>query len=389
MSGMAIQTGALFLDAYRELNARKLFWITLAISGVVVAAFAAVGLSPAGLTILWWEIPNDWANSKNIAPAVLYKFAFATMGIPIWLAWIATILGLVSTASIIPEFIAGGSIELTLSKPIGRMRLFLTKYVTALLFAALQVTVFSVAVFLLIGIRGSVWEPRVFLAIPLIVIFFSYLYCVCALLGLLTRSTIAALLLTLLVWFVFFGVHTTEQVFLMLRETSTLKIGRAEGMIEQLKAQQTRQEAELVAAREEDAGSVRTTAAVNALDGTGQAIGRRTQQLEDIRGTAGWMETTHRYVFYVKTALPKTAETVELLERSLLSTEDYDRFRPRQEPPPFSLTGDDIKISQRALEKRLIEVLRERSVAWVIGTSLLFELLVVLVTLRIFARRDF
>ena len=29
------QTMAIFLDAYRELNSRKLFWITLILSGVV------------------------------------------------------------------------------------------------------------------------------------------------------------------------------------------------------------------------------------------------------------------------------------------------------------------------------------------------------------------
>ena len=34
---MMMQTLALFLDGYRELNAKKLFWITLGISALVVA----------------------------------------------------------------------------------------------------------------------------------------------------------------------------------------------------------------------------------------------------------------------------------------------------------------------------------------------------------------
>ena len=40
---MLTQTLALLLDAYRELNAKKLFWITMILSGVIVLAFAAVG----------------------------------------------------------------------------------------------------------------------------------------------------------------------------------------------------------------------------------------------------------------------------------------------------------------------------------------------------------
>src|SRR5438552_350159 len=39
---MIRQTLALLLDAYRELNARKLFWIVLSISLLVAAAFALV-----------------------------------------------------------------------------------------------------------------------------------------------------------------------------------------------------------------------------------------------------------------------------------------------------------------------------------------------------------
>jgi len=52
-----------------------------------------------------------------------------------------------------------------------------------------------------LGIRGGVWEPGLFISIPIVVIFFSYLFAICVLLGLITKSTIASLLLTLLIWF--------------------------------------------------------------------------------------------------------------------------------------------------------------------------------------------
>ena len=42
--------------------------------------------------------------------------------------------------------------------------------------------------------------------IPLVVCSYSYLFCVCVLVGVMTRSTIAAILLTLLFWFICFGI---------------------------------------------------------------------------------------------------------------------------------------------------------------------------------------
>ena len=52
-----IQTFALLLDSYRELNAKKLFWIVLALSGLVVVLFASLGLSGGAVTFFGWTTP--------------------------------------------------------------------------------------------------------------------------------------------------------------------------------------------------------------------------------------------------------------------------------------------------------------------------------------------
>ena len=77
------QTLALFLDAYRELNARKLFWITLVISGVVVLAFALIGINEQGLRIIAWDVsipglnstvlPQPWSVPPRSSPARALK----------------------------------------------------------------------------------------------------------------------------------------------------------------------------------------------------------------------------------------------------------------------------------------------------------------------------
>ena len=68
--------------------------------------------------------------------------------------------------------------------------------------------------FFVIGIRGGAWEPWIFISIPLVLLFFSYLFCFCALMGLFTRSTIASLLLTMLFWFFIFGINSGEAITL-------------------------------------------------------------------------------------------------------------------------------------------------------------------------------
>ena len=211
------QTAAIFLDAYRRLNANKLFWLTLAISGLVVIAFACVGINDQGIKLLFWQFDNSSFNSKVLPPADFYKLMFVSGGIGFWLSWLATILALISTAGVFPDLISNGAIDLFVCRPLSRLRLFATEYAAGLLFVTLQVSVFTLASFLVIGVRGGAWDPGLFVAVPVMVCFFSYLFAVCVLLGILTRSTVAALLLTLLFWFLIYAVGAAEQSLLMIQ----------------------------------------------------------------------------------------------------------------------------------------------------------------------------
>ncbi len=381
---MIMQTLAIVRDAYRDLNAKKLFWLVLMLSGIVVGSFAAVGVNEKGLEVFVWTIESRIFNSRLFPPAVFYKLMFATLGINFWLAWIAAILALVSTAGIIPDFISSGSIELVLSRPIGRLRLFLTKCLAGLLFVTLQVGVFSLAAFLVIGIRGRAWEPGLFWAVPLTVCFFSYLFAICVLLGMVTRSTIASLLLTLLVWAGIFGLHTTESLFLLLKEHNQLKLETLAKQVDELQAEKAATPAETPTGTDAPRPAQATGAKPRG------PLERRREQLEETRQNSGWIRRTHSILFLVKTALPKTTETKDLLSRKLFTAADLDRMRQDQkEPPPMNFGADDVRVDEREVQRRIERIINERSVGWVIGTSLLFELVLVGAAAFMFCRRDF
>ena len=191
---------AILVDGYRELVAKKLFTLSMILSLLVVAVIGVGGLNEQGVTIFGFTIEVPFVNSNMFTPADFYKLMFNSVGVKFWLGWLACLLALVSSAGMFPEMVSSGVVENMLSRPIPRWRLYIYKFTAGLLFTSLQMAVFCLASFLVIGLRGGAWEPGLFLAIPLVTLLYSYLFAMSALLGTVTRSAIAALLLTILFW---------------------------------------------------------------------------------------------------------------------------------------------------------------------------------------------
>jgi ABC-type transport system involved in multi-copper enzyme maturation permease subunit len=353
------QTWAVFLEAYRNLNSKKLFWLVLILSGIVVAAFACVGINENGVKIAIWQIDSNVLNIKQMAPDLFYKSMFVLIGIRIWLSLFATILAVISTAGIFPDLLTSGSIDLFVSKPISRLRLFITEYAAGLLFVALQVTIFSAACFLVIGLRGGVWEPGLFLAVPIMVCFFSYLFSISSLLGVVTRSTVAALLLTLLFWLFVWA------------------IGAAENTLLELKTMQ-RRGVDFAAVQAESGGNKPKTLDTPQHPAEVQPADKsRTDTAGDSNGSPV-LDIAHRILYGVKTLLPKTTETIILLQRSLT------RVAKLPQQPSDSQTE-----RFQAAQLEVVEILYGRSIAWVVGTSLGFEVFVLFWAAVFFCRRDY
>lgn len=367
---MIEQTFAIFLDAYRELNSRKLFWVTLIMSAVLVGAFALVGVDARGLSIVTFHM------NLPRAPFV-YKYLFDVIIIGLWLTWVATVLALISTAGLFPDFISGGSIDLYLSKPIGRMRLFLTKYVAGLLFVTLQVGIIAAGSYLVLGIRGHDWNAKLFLAIPIVVCFFSYLFAFCVLLGVMTRSTIAALLLTLLFWTFLAVLDRAEPTILTFQN-----INEAQGKSQQQHAAEA--DKTLALARH----NPKQAALVGAFQEDSDSAHR---EADSTLHTARVLKNIHTAVYVIKTITPKTTDTLGLLDRYIFPTEQEANYAAGVDPDRSNqqLDADDPRADTMAGAKKTVEDLRSRSPEWIVGTSLAFEAVLVGWAMWIFCRRDY
>lgn len=385
---MMTQTLALLHDTYRELNSKKLFWISLAISGLIVAAFAAMGVTKTGVTLLVWEIDLPFMEVMDLTPERFYKLLFTRFGVGFWLSWLGAILALVSTAGMIPDFIASGAVELTLSKPVSRVRLFLTKYACGLLFVTLQVAVFTTASFLVIGIRGGVWEFGLFLAVPLVVIFFSYLFAICVLLGLLTRSTIASLLLTLLCWLFFFCLNAADAIIIQGTEMNAIRQEMTTARIERMEKATV---AAIKRGREAgEEGDPEAPPTAEELDKANPRLAEARTTLERARRQQPRWATATRIVVSVKTVFPKTSETIQLIDRWVMEAAKLEKLPGGEsDADSFQFGGPMSPQEQRLLQTRVEARLRGRTVWWVLGTSLAFESLVLGLACLVFARRDF
>ena len=386
------QTHAIFYDAYRALRARKMFWIVLILSSIVVVMLAAIGIDKNGMTFFGARVTTE-LHTRTIPAATIYKLLYKFVGLDIWLAWIASILALISTASIFPAFMTGGSIDLVLCKPIGRVRLFLTQYAAGLLFVILQVSVFSLGCFLVIGIRGDSWELGLFLAVPLVVCFFSYIFAISVFWGVLTRSTLAAILLTLVFWFIFWGLHKADGGILLYRVMNEYE---AEVLKERIPHLQ-REIDELNTTTQ----PTQTTQTTQTTQPTQPSPQQREQQIADMKrrledmtkqrraalDATKTLYKAQRIIYWIKTFLPKTAETVDLTGRVLISTADLPGMSEEEEK---SASQDNpVTPNDPTIQRTLEEHVRRRSPLWIIGTSLAFEFVVLALAAWIFCRRDY
>jgi ABC-type transport system involved in multi-copper enzyme maturation permease subunit len=394
------QTWAIFLEAYRNLNSKMLFWMVLILSGLVVAAVACMGINEHGLKIAFWQIDSDVLSTKQMAVDYFYKMIFVEIGIRYWLSLFAMILAIISTGEIFPDLMTSGSIDLFVSKPISRLRLFITEYAAGLWFVALQVTIFSAACFLVIGLRGGVWEPGLFLAVPIMVCFFSYLFSVCVLLGVVTRSTVAAILLTLLFWFFVGSVGTAENWVLMFKTmhergvdfaavqaesnnnksmSADIHDKPAETPSPSAKKSKTFESSSPLAEKPKpEEPPSQPTDKPKPLESPSPSAEKPQPAAPDKSSSSRAFEIAHSILYDVKTVLPKTGETFKLLERSLTKLAKLPQ-QPR---------GPETQRMQAA-QMEFVEILYARSIAWIVGTSLGFEAVILFFAAIFFCRRDY
>jgi len=202
----------LLWETQKLLRARKLFWVVMSVTLGVALMYASIGFNNEGFSFLFglWKVKSPFLKAGSPEADYAYLSLFSSFIVPHWFGFASIGLALFATCSLFPELMMEGSVETVLSKPIARWKIFLTKYLGALLFMAVPLTIFCLVVFLAMGLRMQIWMPKIFIAVPLLTFVFSTLYSFATLVGVRTRSTLFALISTFLLWILCFVAQFCE-----------------------------------------------------------------------------------------------------------------------------------------------------------------------------------
>jgi len=188
-------------DVMREAAAR---WTLLAyffLSTIFIIIFAsAVNLdivdgALAGAQLFGKEV--EMGSSISLEKLVL---GFET-GFSVFLYFVCTFLAIFATAHLVPRMQEKGTIDLYLSRPVGRVPLLLSRYAGGLLLAAANLVYLIGTMWLLIVWKTRVLHPRFLLSGAVILFTISVLLAFAFLIGVVTSSTGVSLMTTYAIFF--------------------------------------------------------------------------------------------------------------------------------------------------------------------------------------------
>jgi len=126
---------------------------------------------------------------------------------------IGLFIAILVTSSMIPEMFEPGSLNLLLSKPVPRWLLLTGKFVGGCAFISMCAIYLFLGAWLWMGLATGLWDRGLLWSIPLYVVVFAIYFSVSMLVGILYRSAIVSVILTVVFWGVCFGVGATWSVF--------------------------------------------------------------------------------------------------------------------------------------------------------------------------------
>ena len=184
-------------DVFREASARwtLLAYFFLSTIFIVIFSFAInldiVDGALAGAKLFGREVQMD-GNEISIEKLVL---GFET-GFSGFLYLLCTFLAVFATAHLVPRMQEKGTIDLYLSRPVGRVKLLLSRYLAGLLLAASNVVYLMLSVWAIVAWKTGVMNGRFLIAGSIIMLTIATLLAFAFLIGVVTSSTAVSIMTT-------------------------------------------------------------------------------------------------------------------------------------------------------------------------------------------------
>ena len=190
---------AITRDTLIMLRRRRLFWLHLWLSVLVVLLYASVSFNDAGWSVGFGLKRMDNPALKHGTPweHTMHCWIIARL-MRWWIAGGAIFLALFATAAILPETLEPGSAALIVPRARRRSLILAGRFLGSLGYALLHTIVVVAGLWLVLRWKMGAWHHALWLGVPLAALLFIPLQAVAMLMGVLTRSATAALLVAIL-----------------------------------------------------------------------------------------------------------------------------------------------------------------------------------------------
>ena len=201
-------------DVMREAAARWTLIAYFFLSTIFIIIFAsAVNLdivdgALAGAKLFGKEIDDIGDAQISIEKLVL---GFET-GFSVFLYFICTFLAIFATAHLVPRMQEKGTVDLYLSRPVGRVKLLLSRYVAGLILAGSNVVYLMGTIWLIVWWKTGVANPRFLVAGTIIFLVIAVLLAFAFLIGVVTSSTAVSIMTTYGIFFFGLMLAAHEQI---------------------------------------------------------------------------------------------------------------------------------------------------------------------------------
>lgn len=184
---------------FKEALSKKVFITFFGISTFVILLFLGIFLSVDSIS--FWQSIKGNTNGGNMILTELVKGLKFLIINPLYGGGL--FLAIFSASGFIPSMLQRGNVEMILSKPVSRGQLLIGRF-TGVTFMVLVNLIYAIGSFyLLFGFKFGEWDAGFLITILTITLAFIVLYSLMILIGVLTKSSLTAMMLSYIIFFVF------------------------------------------------------------------------------------------------------------------------------------------------------------------------------------------
>lgn len=211
---------ALLLDAFYQVLDNKIFRVLLVLECGIVACFFLIGFRESEVQVLYgtWSLGYDdvfgffgqkmspGSDLQGMLVQQVQSLVVETLS-----GSIGMIVCLSATAFFVPRMLEKGAADIVFAKPVSRLSLMLSRYVSGLLFVGILAVVGTFGIWLGLLVASGYNDPGVLWGSITLIYLFGILHAFSCCIGVVTRSTVAAILMSVVF---FMGTGCVNKVWL-------------------------------------------------------------------------------------------------------------------------------------------------------------------------------